>query len=299
MGRRPAAPAKRKTTLNHAHVQAAQAKLPKSRHGHAFAPDPVPPGFHTVIDPDKHPKQPWRDLPRPTGFPPFRLSLDQILDKATVEGITQSKKLVFHSVGDTGGVNTPTYIEAVTKCMENDLLLLDPPHRPSFFYHLGDVVYYDGESANYWPEFYEPYLGYHAPIVAIPGNHDGDVNPSTGESSLQAFVRNFCAQSAVISPDNRDAPRRTMTQPNVFWTLNTPLVTIIGLYSNCPEGVRSERPSGSGLSRNYGRPTSTCRSSSRFIIRSILRMAHTPAAPGSRPFLMKTARRRAGRPMRY
>ena len=27
-----------------------------------------------------------------------------------------------------------------------------------------------------------------------------------------------------------------MTQPNVFWTLNTPLVTIIGMYSNCPEG---------------------------------------------------------------
>jgi hypothetical protein len=101
---------------------------------------------------------------------------------------------------------------------------------------LGDVVYYDGESANYWPEFYEPYLNYDAPIVAIPGNHDGDVNPTTKETSLQAFARNFCAQSAIVSPDNLEAPRRTMTQPNVFWTLNTPLVTIIGMYSNCPEG---------------------------------------------------------------
>jgi hypothetical protein len=27
-----------------------------------------------------------------------------------------------------------------------------------------------------------------------------------------------------------------MTQPNVYWSLLTPLVTIIGLYSNCPEG---------------------------------------------------------------
>ena len=27
-----------------------------------------------------------------------------------------------------------------------------------------------------------------------------------------------------------------MTQPNVFWTLNTPLVTIIGMYSNYREG---------------------------------------------------------------
>jgi predicted phosphodiesterase len=120
--------------------------------------------------------------------------------------------------------------------MECDFTYTRPPGRPSFFYHLGDVVYYDGESANYWPEFYEPYINYPGPIVAIPGNHDGDVNPATGESSLEAFVRNFCSQSSVISPDNIDAPRRTMTQPNVFWTLNTPLVTIIGLYSNCPEG---------------------------------------------------------------
>jgi len=133
-------------------------------------------------------------------------------------------------------VNTPTYIEGVSRFMGYDIAHTKPPDQPSFFYHLGDVVYYDGESANYWPEFYEPYLNYNAPIVAIPGNHDGDVNPATGESSLQAFVRNFCAQSAVHSPDNRDAPRRTMTQPNVYWTLNTPLVTIVGMYSNCPEG---------------------------------------------------------------
>jgi hypothetical protein len=235
MGRRPNA-SRAQTTFERAHLQAQHAKLPKTRHGHPFAPDPVPPGFHTIIDPDKHPLQPWRDLPPPTGFPPFRMALDSILDPATMQGIRDAQKLVFHSVGDTGGVNTPTYIEAVARAMENDLMLLQPPNRPSLFYHLGDVVYYDGESANYWPEYYEPYLNYHAPIVAIPGNHDGDVNPATGESSLAGFVRNFCSQSAVISPDNRDSPRRTMTQPNVYWTLNTPLVTVIGLYSNCPEG---------------------------------------------------------------
>lgn len=223
-------------TLTMAHLQAHQQGLPKSKHGHAFAPDIVPPGFHTVTDANTHPLQPWRDLPAPTGLPPFRMALDSILDADTIKAIKDSGQLIFHAVGDTGGVNTPTYIEGVTRFMECDFSFNKSPNRPSFFYHLGDVVYYDGESANYWPEFYEPYLNYPAPIVAIPGNHDGDVNPSTGETSLQAFVRNFCAQSAVISPDNRDAPRRTMTQPNVYWTLTTPLVTIIGLYSNCPEG---------------------------------------------------------------
>ena len=236
MAKKSAAPRKH-TVLSQADLRAHHQSLPKSRHGHVFAPDRVPPAFHTIVDPDKHPPQPWRDLPPATGLAPYRMNLDSIIDADTVKAIEKSGQLVFHAVGDTGGVNTSTYIDGVTRFMECDFAYAPaPPDRPAFFYHLGDVVYYDGESANYWPEFYEPYTHYPAPIVAIPGNHDGDVNPTTGETSLEAFVRNFCAQSAVISPDNRDSPRRTMTQPNVFWTLNAPLVSIIGMYSNCPEG---------------------------------------------------------------
>lgn len=48
-------------------------------------------------------------------------------------------------------------------------------HRPSFLYHLGDVVYFYGEASNYYPQFYEPYAFYPVPIFAIPGNHDGDI----------------------------------------------------------------------------------------------------------------------------
>ena len=44
---------------------------------------------------------------------------------------------------------------------------------PSFFYHLGDVVYNFGEAAYYYDQFYEPYRNYPAPILGIPGNHDG------------------------------------------------------------------------------------------------------------------------------
>jgi hypothetical protein len=144
--------------------------------------------------------------------------------------------MVFHAVGDTGGVNTPTYIEQVTSYMEQDFGNADASLRPSFFYHLGDVVYYDGETPNYYPEFYEPYNTYPAPIFAIPGNHDGDINPQLGGTSLEAFVNNFCAKTPVHRPEAQDAPRDAMTQPNVYWTLETPLATIVGLYSNCPEG---------------------------------------------------------------
>jgi acid phosphatase type 7 len=204
--------------------------------GRAFRAHRLPASFQTVIDPNKNPPQPWRDLPPPTGPAPYRMSLESILAPASIDAINKAGKLVFHAVGDTGGVNTPSEIENVETYMESDFSSSDVTNHPSFFYHLGDVVYYDGELANYYPEFYEPYMHYPAPIVGIPGNHDGDIDPETGESSLEGFVRNFCAQTPIHTPEANDAPRTAMTQPNVFWTLLTPLVTVIGMYSNCPEG---------------------------------------------------------------
>ncbi len=223
-------------TIDAAALVASRTHHPGPGKGRKFAADRLPAGFTTVIDPNKHPLQPWRDLPPPSGLAPFHLALDTILSAQAISTIANSGAMVFHSVGDTGGVNTPTQIENVASYMEHDFSDNNPASHPSFFYHLGDVVYYDGETANYYPEFYEPYMTYPAPIFAIPGNHDGDVNPQTGESSLQAFVRNFCAQTPNHTPEAHDAPRDAMTQPNVYWTLATPLATIIGLYSNCPEG---------------------------------------------------------------
>ncbi|MFZ1130080.1 MAG: metallophosphoesterase [Terriglobales bacterium] len=204
--------------------------------GRTFSADPLPTWFHTIVDPSKNPPQPFRDLPAATGLPPFHMALETVLTDAAMATINESGSMVFHSVGDTGGVNTPTQIENVAKYMVEDFAGPDIGSHPSFFYHLGDVVYYDGETPNYFPEFYEPYMNYPAPIVAIPGNHDGDINAQFPETSLAAFVRNFCAQAPVITPEAGDAPRHAMTQPNVYWTLTTPLATIIGLYSNCPEG---------------------------------------------------------------
>ncbi|HEY2462221.1 MAG TPA: metallophosphoesterase [Candidatus Acidoferrum sp.] len=201
-----------------------------------FAAQRLPTGFQTLLDPNKNPAQPFRPLPPPTGKAPFRLSLDSVLSAQAMQTIQKSGQMVFHAVGDTGGVNTPTYIENVATYMEDDFGTADVSLHPSFFYHLGDVVYYEGETVNYYPEFYEPYMTYPAPIFAIPGNHDGDIDPQTKETTLQSFVNNFCAPAPVHRDEAKDAPRDAMTQPNVFWTLLTPLATFIGTYSNCPEG---------------------------------------------------------------
>jgi len=174
-------------------------------------------------------------LPRPIGPSPFHLSLDQVLSPAAMQTIQSSGHLVFHIAGDTGGVKSPQDQEIAVQHMEQDRTAVDPTARPAFFYHLGDVVYYYGQASEYYSQFYEPYTHYDAPILAIPGNHDGDILDSS-VSSLAAFVENFCAAEPHLSSEAGDSGRATMTQPNVYWTLETPFVTFIGLYTNVPEG---------------------------------------------------------------
>src|SRR5258708_11363348 len=89
--------------------------------------------------------------------------------------------------------------------------------RSQFFYHLGDVVYWNGISYHYPEQFYEPYKHYPVPIFAIAGNHDGDTKVQKGdeadpEPTLTGFMDNFCASQ----PTYLDSYRPTMTQPYVY-----------------------------------------------------------------------------------
>lgn len=182
-------------------------------------------------------KQPTQPLPTPTGASPYHLSLDQVLPATTMQSIQAAGRLVFHITGDVGGVKAPQSQEIVAMHMVQDLAATDASARPVFFYCLGDVVYYYGQASDYYAQFYEPYMHYDVPIFSIPGNHDGDIDPSnTSVPSLAAFVENFCAAEPHLSSEAGDSGRDAMTQPNVYWTLETPFVTFIGLYTNVPEG---------------------------------------------------------------
>jgi len=111
---------------------------------------------------------------------------------------------------------------------------------PAFFFHLGDVVYNFGEGQYYYDQFYEPFRDYDRPILAIPGNHDGAVFGDTPDTpsvkTLTAFLRNFCAETPGASPDAGGLVRSVMTQPGVYFTLDAPFVSIVGLYTNVLEG---------------------------------------------------------------
>lgn len=178
-----------------------------------------------------HGNQQFQPLPPPTGQMPYHLSLGDILPPEQISQITASGSISFHAIGDTGGIVNGTPQQMVADAMEADY----GSYKPAFFYHLGDLVYFYGEASNYYAQFYGPYMHYPGPILAIPGNHDGDVTVGSAPS-LSAFVENFCAKSPHLTPEAGEAPREAMTQPNVYWTLDAPFVTIIGLYSNVPEG---------------------------------------------------------------
>ena len=187
---------------------------------------------------------PFQPLPAPTGTKPYRLDLADIVPDA-VRAAEKAGGMAFHMVGDTGGVKDPNPQLLVAQGLERDAASAGRFGVPAFFFHLGAVIYFDGQAEEYVPQFYEPYAHYPLPILAIPGNHDGDVfddgtrtNPLP---SLATFKRNFCAAApGTRSVDAGESPRTAMIQPNVYWTLNSPFATIIGLYTNVPEGGQVE-----------------------------------------------------------
>src|SRR5262249_45434409 len=121
------------------------------------------------------------------------------------DAIKAAQKIVFHAVGDTGAAKKtgPATEATVVDAMAADVQ--QGAAAPAFFFHLGDVVYYFGEGQYYYDQFYEPFRAYDRPIFAIPGNHDGMVFGEASDApqlpTLQAFLRNFCADRPGPSPD--------------------------------------------------------------------------------------------------
>jgi hypothetical protein len=177
-------------------------------------------------------------IPAPRAAPP-RMNLADVVDGAEIQRIAAAKAIVFHAVGDTGA-SKESHLpneEAVADMMARDARK-GGKLGPALFFHLGDVVYSFGEGKYYFDQFYDPYRAYDRPIFAIPGNHDGMVfgNPPAAPATLEAFLRNFCAAQPGPSPDAAGLVRSVMTQPGVYFALDAPYVSIIGLYSNVLDG---------------------------------------------------------------
>lgn len=143
--------------------------------------------------------------------------------------------MVFHVLGDSGGVKDGEFQDNVAAEMVKQQSVGDLT-APQFCYHVGDVVYFTGMHPDYYDQFYEPYAHYTPPIFAIPGNHDGEVDDPTLQTSLDGWVAYFMQAEPDVDPISKDAPRVGLNLSNVYWTLMTPFATVIGMYTNVPEG---------------------------------------------------------------
>ena len=179
-------------------------------------------------------------IPTPQREP--TMVLEEIVGSASAKQIEKSGSISFHSLGDTGNPDAMT--ETVSTAMATDFDIAHPESCPAFLLHLGDVIYYDNTDKGYLSQFYVPYKKYPGKIIAIPGNHDGEMfkydepgQPSTGQSvTLEAFQKNFCQPQTGVPASAGTIFREMISQPGVYWHLNAPFVDIVALYSNVADG---------------------------------------------------------------
>ncbi len=178
-------------------------------------------------------------IPAPRGGTEPVLTLEQVwgpmLGAGKVDAITKAGQIVFHSVGDTGNIKAPTDESLVADAAQADLASSPADAAPAFFFHLGDVVYSFGEAQYYYDQFYEPWRTYQNPILGLAGNHDGLVYSGDPAPTLDAWLRNFCATTPVMTPESGGLIRTAMIQPGVFYTFDAPFVRILAIYSNVLE----------------------------------------------------------------
>jgi predicted phosphodiesterase len=163
------------------------------------------------------------------------MDLQTFFGASAIQRITNSGQLIFHAVGDTG-VGTLEQ-ESVAGVMASDINNVNHELGPSFMLHLGDVLYGPNKEANYADRFYRIYDHYDRVIFAVPGNHDGEVFPSTDPNTLASFRDNFCAPTGTQPPMAGQFGMLMPTQPGPFWHLEAPFIDIIGLYSNAAEDL--------------------------------------------------------------
>jgi hypothetical protein len=209
----------------------------------------------------------WTPIPKaPPKHNSHRLKLKEI-DPKESKTVKERGSMTFHAVGCSGCFENPhpgLIIGNAMATQADDPKVYGGDSRattPSFFYHLGDVVYKaesqtappkkakdldKDEKKLYATQFFAQYDRYKPNIFAIPGNHDSKSSQHGGHSASTHFLDNFCDLKRRPSPDGGGNWRKTMKQPYPYWLLQTPVAYIIGLATNDLNGGQLDDPMGSG-----------------------------------------------------
>jgi hypothetical protein len=200
------------------------------------------------------------------GFPKSRVADDALYTlestygtyaQAKITEIQNNGQLVFDILGDSGASTKNDFPHelAVAGAVTAYIQSTAGRDRPSFMFHLGDLIYDFGEAEYYFDQFYSPFRNYAAPIIAIPGNHDSFVVPGTApeDEPLKTYMRNFCAQEPTVTAEAGSLHRTAMTEPGVYFALDAPFIRIIAMFSNALEdpGVISNKSGEWGAVPDY------------------------------------------------
>jgi hypothetical protein len=165
-----------------------------------------------------------------------KMALADVVGTAGAAEIQAAGEIRFHVLGDSGQ-GTGQEAEDVSNEMAGDYTPTGGGVNPAFLLHVGDVLYGPDKEAHYSDRFYRPYAHYPGKIIAIPGNHDGEVRSPVDSPSLSAFKANFCQPAPAVptAASSVGVYREMVAQPGIYWMLEAPFVRIIGLYSNLLE----------------------------------------------------------------
>jgi acid phosphatase type 7 len=201
-------------------------------------------------------------LPNPPGsITSFSLA---DVDPQENERITQAGSMSFQAFGCSGNPGDPAHTTAVVDAIVS-------ANSGSFLYHLGDITYTfsDNEPGSspdesspddqypIWnSEFYAPFKTYTKSIFSIPGNHDGKNSSDVSQSQILNYLANFCADPSdwpKIWAQNTTDTRPAMIQPYPYWRFETPLASIIGLYTNIVNGGMLDDPAIPAVGQDFAK----------------------------------------------
>lgn len=176
-------------------------------------------------------------VPMPDGSP-GRISLAQL-------GVTDpgaGHPLPLHVIGDDGGIVTEVDQAAVMSSIIADL---GGPFPALFQQHVGDRVYYNGDPAQFVPQFYEPRQQLHCPVLGPAGNHDWDNSDGVSGSGTASWMANFCTPGGAVPPpcdQDLEYGRKTTPLPFCDYTLTTEAAWFTNVCSNVPSGGHLYQP---------------------------------------------------------
>jgi hypothetical protein len=102
------------------------------------------------LNPLTHRNVGYQPLPKPLGMPPYHYVLADNFPSMAAQ-ISSAGKMVFHVIGDSGGIQDAQFQTDVAGQMVKSLA--KGANIPQFCYHVGDVVYFTGAHDEYYSQF--------------------------------------------------------------------------------------------------------------------------------------------------